>query len=133
MEEKKDTAPPQSTLNATAEKVLGHVKALSTMTLVGLGLALLFLVFFFIDALAYKWWLMFAVIGGSGFVLYRQYTETTGLEKKICFYTLIALGVLFLLRDIQMSSHMNIYSTAQNAAQNAAQNLEKMLKEMKPK
>ena len=126
MEEKKDTAQTQSTLNVTADKILGHVKALSTLTLVGLGLALLFLVFFFIDGLAYKWWLMFPVIIFSGGVLYRQYTETTGLEKKICRYALFSLVALFLIRDIQMSSHINAWH-------GAAQNLEKMCKDLKPK
>lgn len=94
-----------SSAGNVTDKLIEDVKKFNLMSLVGIGLVLVFLLFMFFDALTFKWWLMLPIAGAAAFVLYRQLSDTQGFEKKACFYALIAVGVLVLFRDIQISNH----------------------------
>jgi len=93
-----------SVVNEAADKIISDVKKFHVLSLVGLGLAAVFLVFMFVDALNFRWWLMLPIAGAGGFVLYRQNTDTRGFENKACYYGLIVLAVLFVVRDISMAN-----------------------------
>ena len=97
-----DSAAPAG--NGMADKLIEDVKKFNMMSLVGLGLTIAFILFMFIGGLKYKWWLMLPIAGAALFILYRQLSDTQGFEKKACYYAMIALGVLVLLRDIQISN-----------------------------
>jgi len=93
-----------STAGNVTDKIIADVKKFNLMSLIGLGLVIAFLLFMFINGLKFKWWLMLPLAGAAGFILYRQLSDTQGFEKKVCFYGLIFVGALVLLRDIQMSN-----------------------------
>jgi len=116
-----------------ADKLIEDVKKFNLMSLVGIGLVLVFLLFMFFSGLTFKWWLMLPIAGASAFILYRQLSDTQGFEKKACFYALIAVGVLVLFRDIQISNHgQNTYKFA-NQMQAQAKGLNNALKNLIPK
>ncbi len=106
----KDSGAPEAKSSAAsanvADKLIADVKKFNMMSLIGLGIVIAFLLFLFISALAYKWWLMLPLAGAAAFILYRQLSDTQGFEKKACYYGLIVIGVLVLFRDIQISNAM---------------------------
>ncbi len=97
-------AGQDSLVNEAAEKIISDVKKFHTLSLVGLGLVAAFLVFMFVDAFNFRWWLMLPIAGVGGFILYRQNADTRGFEQKACYYGMIVLLVLFVVRDISMAN-----------------------------
>jgi hypothetical protein len=108
-EEKKEAPKDNAAvLNAAAEEYVEKVKKFNILSMVAVGLVAVFFFFMIFDSTSYHmWYLMLAIAGGAGFLLYRQYTETTGFEKKVCFYAFIVLCVLFVLRDIGMARRIS--------------------------
>ncbi len=118
MEEKPDSSQ-QTAINETADKILANVKKFNMLSLVGLGLVVVFFVFMFIDGFNYRWLIMLPISGAAAFILYRQDSETQGFEKKICYYGLIVLAALFVMRDISMASkHLDRLKTGATSNEN---------------
>ncbi|VAW77003.1 hypothetical protein MNBD_GAMMA12-1126 [hydrothermal vent metagenome] len=121
---------PTSSSNGVADKIIADVKKFNMMSLVGLGIVIFFMFLMFFDGTKYKWWLMLPLAGAAAFILYRQLSDTQGFEKKACFYGLIIIGVLVLLRDIQISntyenyrSYLYKYSAQATQAKNFMNNI----------
>lgn len=94
-------------INKAAEKIIDDVKKFDLMSLIGLGIVVVYFLFMFFDVFNLKWWIMLPLAGAGVFLLYRQRTETRGFEKSMCFYGLIALIVFVVGRDINITNRLD--------------------------
>lgn len=124
--------PAGNTMNKTAEKILDDVKGFELMSLVGLGIVVVFFLFMFFDVFNLKWWIMLPLAGAGGFLLYRQKSETKGFEKNMCFYGLVALIIFVVGRDINITNQLEFskpitvqIEKARNMSEDALKNLTK--------
>ena len=111
LDDKKDIAENQTkTENQVQNKILELVevvKKFNLLTQIGLGLTILFLIFCAIKTFAIRWWLMTPIAAAGVWLLNNQRNNTQDLENKVCVYSLIALIVLFVVRDCVMASYLS--------------------------
>ena len=98
MEEIQSQVPPRS--------LWSKIQSLPLVTLAGLALVVLFLIFCKIDDYAVRWRIMLPLAAvASGILLWRRKRAPT-LESRICTAGLCLLVALFLLRDIGLSNKL---------------------------
>lgn len=78
----------------------------SPMTWTAWGLALLFVVFMFIEATTIRWWIMLPLALVSFALFNMQRGQTEGTEKKACCWGYWLIIVAFLLRDMCLSGQL---------------------------
>jgi hypothetical protein len=106
-ENEKQAKDVKSTIEEKSAEVIKVAKKFQILTLLGLGLGILFIIFLFFIDLYVRWWLMLPLGAVSIYLLYRQQQKTTGLEKKLCVYGFWVMIALVLLRDLLISSKMS--------------------------
>jgi len=84
---------------------------LQPITFVGIGLGFLFLIFCLIPPLSARWWVIMPFGLASSIIFFLQHKKVNGIELKICFYGILIVLGIFLIRDIAISS------TIQNVSQ----------------
>lgn len=99
------------------ESIIEESKKFSILTMIALGSVALFMIFFFIDYLNYRWWIMLPLAFVSALSSFLQLRNSKGLEKKVCWIVFILIVSLFVIRDIDLSSGMaNFYDGIKNFA-----------------
>jgi len=91
--------------------ILATLKGFETLTLVGLALAVVLLVFQLVPDWRLPWLPNFLAAAVAGFLLWSQGRKTPGLEEKICKYGLLTVAALFLWRDYYISELLSDYKS----------------------
>ena len=94
-----------------AGNILATLKDFETLSLIGLALALVFLVFQLVPDWRLPWLPNFLAAAGAGFLLWSQGRKTKGFEEKACKYGLLAVAALFLWRDYYISELLGDYQS----------------------
>ncbi len=114
---KKPTTEKKTTTKAPAKKApaaksdpvndtIEMVRSFQMYTLVAIGLALVFMVLVIVPDFRYIWELNIPVAGASGFLFWSQANKTEGIEQKVCRWGLLAVVIIFLYRDINISQKL---------------------------
>jgi hypothetical protein len=82
----------------------------SPFTKAGYVLAMLFVVFMFVDTFNVRWWLMLPLGAGGMYIFWYQWRVSLDVgdryDAKFCLWGLVGLGVLVLFRDAYISSSL---------------------------
>ena len=89
------------------QDAVSTVRGFELYTLIGLGLAILFVLFQIFPGMRYIWWLNIPAVVGSAALLWHQSKQVKGLELKVCTYTLYAVIALFVIRDAVLADTLN--------------------------
>lgn len=103
---KKTAAPAQQTGQDALQEITTTVRSFQVNTLVGLGLAIAFVLFQIFPDARYIWWLNIPAAAIAGYIFWRQADVTKGIEQTVCRYGLLAVALLFLARDIYISERL---------------------------
>ena len=95
------TTPP-----VAPRSVWSWIRSIPLVTLAGLALVVLFLVFCKIDDYAVRWRIMLPLAAAAGGLLLWRRKRAPRLESWVCTAGLCLLAALFLLRDIGMSDKL---------------------------
>ena len=95
------TTPP-----VAPRSVWSWIRSIPLVTLAGLALVVLFLVFCKIDDYAVRWRIMLPLAAAAGGLLLWRRKRAPRLESWVCTAGLCLLAALFLLRDIGMSKKL---------------------------
>ncbi|EHJ48737.1 hypothetical protein DFW101_2733 [Solidesulfovibrio carbinoliphilus subsp. oakridgensis] len=82
------------------------VGSFSAMTLTAWGLALLYVVFMFIEATTIRWWVMLPLALASFYLFHVQRGQTEGAEKKACCWGYWLIIVAFIVHDMCLSGQL---------------------------
>jgi hypothetical protein len=94
------------------KRVLGSsfFRDTSPFTKAGYVIALLFLVFMFVDTFNVRWWLMLPLGAGGMYIFWYQWRVSLDVgdryDATFCLWGLVGLAVLVLFRDAHLSSSL---------------------------
>jgi hypothetical protein len=105
-------------------------RSIRSLTWLGLGIAVLFLVLMPVDNVNYRWWVMLPLGAAGVLILWKQWAsapEKMGFEAKICLGGLVVLAALVVLRDILLTHSLAVMHDSLSKITTPFKDLEKLM------